>query len=152
VVLRYTNASCPWTLTWTWTCLDCTAPSRSPRQTYNQSCPTAIQTGLEPWAVEIRTIQTFPRGPLRKHPLAHVLAKSAVGGEAEAQRAFSCHGPSPPFVTQPEDPKIHFSSPNSGGGGGGGGGRRFGTLGGDDSDDGDDEPQNYFAGGERRYI
>jgi hypothetical protein len=31
------------------------------------------------------------------------------------------------------------------------GGRRVATLG-DDSDDGDDEPQNYFAGGERRYT
>jgi hypothetical protein len=30
-------------------------------------------------------------------------------------------------------------------------GRRVATLG-DDSDDGDDEPQNYFAGGERRYT
>ena len=78
-----------------------------------------------------------PRGRARGHRLAHALAKSAVW-EVEARRAFRITNNLPEGL----NPLIPTRS---------GGGRRFGTLG-DDSDDGDDEPQNYFAGGERRYF
>jgi hypothetical protein len=79
-----------------------------------------------------------PRGRARGHRLAHALAKSVVR-EAEAQRAFRITN-NPPEDLNPLIPTCS------------GGGRRFGTLSGDDSDDGDEEPQNYFAGGERRYF
>ena len=82
-------------------------------------------------------IQISPRGRAKGHRLAHALAKSAVW-EAEAQRAFGI------TYNPPEDLNLLISTCS-------GGGRRFGTLG-DDSDDGEDEPQNYFAGGERRYF
>jgi hypothetical protein len=59
-----------------------------------------------------------------------------IGGWASG--APTCVSYPPPHLTDP--PYLVCNSA----------GRRFGTVG-DDSDEGDDEPQNYFAGGERRY-
>ncbi len=75
----------------------------------------------------------LPSGRAFRAPLGH---PSAASEEVVAQgtyRLISCH----------HYTRSVFSRSGSV--------RRLGTLN-DESEDGDDEPQNYFAGGERRYV